>query len=571
MNNEIIRIVSSEEVKPILKTGLTGELTVDYNGIYKITSNDPASLYTELKDIFEKKIYHFDAKGKDKPFVIDGGGHIGVSVLYFKMIYPHARILVFEPDPTSLKYLKLNVIQNNITDVTIVEKGLFSEERKIRFVSDGSDGGKISPHSGNTEIAVTALSKYIEEPVDFLKLNIEGAELAVFKEVSPRLKKVEQLVFEFHSFPEFHQNLHEILEILHINGFRYVINHFDQEVNPRAVPPFNINERSKYFQLVYAVRVLKKQGEPRIEKPIPGPKREMEEEGIALYRKASLKKQQFNLPEAERLFRLILNDAEENPTLKGGANFHLACMARLQGRENEAKEYFEKCLSYIPDHRKALLYLERRESFAGLQGLSPVSPCYGADRGTPIDRYYIEHFLHSSKEIIRGRVLELLNDRYSRLFGEDRVEDVDVLDIDTANKKASAYGDLRNTSMFPSNRYDCIILTQTIHIIDDFHSVLTSVHRMLKKGGILLVTLPSVSRIDVAAGIGSDFWRFTTASAEYMFKKHFKTENLEIIAHGNVWVCAAFLYGLALEELTREELDYQDENFPLMICVKAIK
>lgn len=571
MNKEPLRIDSSEAVKSLMKGGRSRELTVDYKGIFKITTNDPASLYTELKDIFENRIYHFESKAKKEPFIIDGGGHIGISVLYFKMIHKQAKILVFEPDPLSLKYLKMNVLQNNINGVTIIEKGLFSEEKKVGFISDGSDGGKISAAPGNMEIAAVVLSKYLDRPVDFLKLNIEGAEAAVFKEISTRLRKIEQLVFEFHAFPEFHQDLHEILEILHVNGFRYVINHFDREVNPHAVPPFNINAKSKYFQLVYARQVFKDRAKTSPGIPGEGIKDVETKDLLEIYRNASLQKQKLNFPGAERLYKMVLKADYDDMRLKGGACFHLGCIARRRGDEEEAKRFFEKCLTYIPDHQKALLYLERKEAGLGLRGLMPVSRYYGADRGTPLDRYYIENFLYSNKMKIKGRVLELSNNRYSLLFGEDRVLDGDVLDIDTDNKNATIYGDLREPGLFPANRYDCIILTQTIHVIDDFHKVLTSVHRMLKKGGTLLATLPSVSRIDVAAAIDSDFWRFTTASTGYIFKQHFKKENLEIAAYGNVWGCAAFLYGLALEEITKKELDYKDENFPLIVCVRAVK
>ena len=130
---------------------------------------------------------------------------------------------------------------------------------------------------------------------------------------------------------------------------------------------------------------------------------------------------------------------------------------------------------------------------------------------------------------------------------------------------------LRKKEELPRNRYDCIILTQTIHIIDDFFSVVEGVYGMLKKGGVVLATLPSVSRIDVSAGIDGDYWRFTKASAKYLFEKFFKSKNIEIKSYGNAFVCSSFLYGYSHEEIPLEYLEYNDENFPLLITVKAKK
>lgn len=220
-------------------------------------------------------------------------------------------------------------------------------------------------------------------------------------------------------------------------------------------------------------------------------------------------------------------------------------------------------------------FLKASLRFGSLRRLTPVSNIYGFDRGTPIDRYYIENFLHENKGSIKGDVLELLNDHYTQKFGGKNVRNADVLDIDTSNRSATIYADLRSPGKLPENRYDCIILTQVLQFIDDVDAAVASAHKMLKPGGTLLCTLPSVSRIDCVAKEAGDYWRFTKASAVYLFTKHFNAENskatLEISSFGNVFVAICFLEGIALEEIKKKELDYVDPNFPLIICVKAVK
>jgi len=196
---------------------------------------------------------------------------------------------------------------------------------------------------------------------------------------------------------------------------------------------------------------------------------------------------------------------------------------------------------------------------------------YGLDRGQAIDRYYIENFLEKNKKDINGIVLELLDSNYTRKYGQINIVRSDILDIDVANKKATVYADLANAENVKSDTYDCFILTQTLQFIFDLKNALYHSYRILKPGGTLLVTLPCVSRIDCVAGIDSDFWRFTKASANKMFSEFFPSDCIQIEVYGNVLVCTSFLVGLSREELKKEELDYYDPNFPLLVCIRAMK
>jgi len=209
--------------------------------------------------------------------------------------------------------------------------------------------------------------------------------------------------------------------------------------------------------------------------------------------------------------------------------------------------------------------------------VTPVSRDYGYDRGTPIDRYYIKKFLKKNKSYIRGTVLEVQDREYTVLFGGSKVCHSDVLDIRPSNKMATIYADLRNSRALPEEKYDCIILTQTLQFINDYDAAIRNVYRMLKKKGTLLCTLPSVAPISPLSGKchtygeKGDFWRFNEASAQYVFKKHFPEDKLQIKSYGNVYINACFLYGFTLEEVTKEELDYHDKYFPLIIGVRAVK
>lgn len=209
--------------------------------------------------------------------------------------------------------------------------------------------------------------------------------------------------------------------------------------------------------------------------------------------------------------------------------------------------------------------------WGNLRTLKPVSELFGGDRGKPIDRYYIEKFLQENSRFIKGAVLEILDDTYTKKYGNKKVTTSNILDIDTKNKKANIYADLRNSAKLPKDKYDCIILTQTLHEIDDSMAVLSSIHKMLKSNGVLLCTVPSVSRIDFSASEENDFWRFTKTGVYYLFKHFFKEENIYLKSYGNVLTCISFLEGISMQELTKKELDYLDENFPMTICIKAVK
>jgi SAM-dependent methyltransferase len=201
---------------------------------------------------------------------------------------------------------------------------------------------------------------------------------------------------------------------------------------------------------------------------------------------------------------------------------------------------------------------------------APLSSEWGFDRGTPIDRYYIERVLESHRGDIRGRVLEVKNSDYTRQFGRG-VTHAEVLDISKDNRLATLVADLSQPEQLPAGRFDCFVLTQTMQFIYDVQSVVQSTHRLLAPGGVLLATVPSVSRIAPRYGPTTEFWRFTAASCARLFGDVFGERNVAVRTHGNVLAATAFLYGAALEEVPREKLDVNDPFFPLIISVRATR
>ena len=217
----------------------------------------------------------------------------------------------------------------------------------------------------------------------------------------------------------------------------------------------------------------------------------------------------------------------------------------------------------------ALRRLRRPSSIGALQTV-PLSTEWGFDRGTPIDRYYIERFLDAHAADVRGRVLEVKSPGYTRRFDRG-VTRADVLDIDGSNPDATIIADLTAADHVAAEQFDCFILTQTLQFIYDVHAAVRHAHRLLAPGGVLLVTLPVVARISPRYGLETEYWRFTAASCRRLFGDVFGASNVEVRTYGNVLVDMAFLQGAALEEIPRVKLDVDDPYFPLVVTVRAVR
>ncbi|MDD5570031.1 MAG: FkbM family methyltransferase [Bacteroidales bacterium] len=189
----------------------------------EISMVDSASFLFLYNEIFEKEIYKFPS-GSKKPKILDCGANIGLSVIYFKKLFPDARITAFEPDPLIFKILKNNIDSFNFNDVELIQKGLSNNEGECFFHQEGADSGKIinENYDCNSKIKIktTRLKNYLSEPIDLLKIDIEGMETEVIADSKDLLYNVKYIFVEYHSFRNQKQTLHILIGILADAGFR---------------------------------------------------------------------------------------------------------------------------------------------------------------------------------------------------------------------------------------------------------------------------------------------------------------------------------------------------------------
>ena len=221
--------------------------------------------------------------------------------------------------------------------------------------------------------------------------------------------------------------------------------------------------------------------------------------------------------------------------------------------------------------KKLLARLFKKPNWHSLRNLEPVSRVFAFDRGTPIDRVYIEDFLEKNKSLVMGVLCEIADNSYSEKYGSN-VERFEILHYTHDNKNATIVGDLCNTLTIPQGKVDCFILTQTLNFIYDFKSAIAGLHYMLKEGGVALVTVAGISQISrYDMDRWGDYWRFTDLSIKKAFEEAFGEGNVEVETYGNVLASTAFLQGISAEELTREELFYKDKDYQMIITIKATK
>jgi len=217
--------------------------------------------------------------------------------------------------------------------------------------------------------------------------------------------------------------------------------------------------------------------------------------------------------------------------------------------------------------------------FGDLRRVTPIGrhfgfdrPLAGEERGLPVDRHYIECFLEGNAGDIRGRVLEIGDDTYTRRFGGQRVIHRDVLNITADNPVATIVADLASAPQIADASFDCVILTQTLHLIYDARSAVRTLHRILKPEGILLMTVPGITLVPTTSVWGHTwYWAFTGLAVRRMLAEFFEPSRLEVGSRGNVLTATAFLHGLAAQELAPDELAAADPEFPLILTARAQK
>jgi SAM-dependent methyltransferase len=210
--------------------------------------------------------------------------------------------------------------------------------------------------------------------------------------------------------------------------------------------------------------------------------------------------------------------------------------------------------------------------WGSLRRVTPITRSFGYERGQPIDRVYIERFLERHRRDIRGAVVEIGDNRYTRQFGGEQVTRSEVLDQAHEGSNPSIAADLTQAAHVASDQFDCVIFTQTLQFIYDARAAIRTLQRILKPGGVLLGSFPTLSQIcRYDMDRWGDYWRFTSASVRRLLGDEFGSDQVDVTTHGNVLVATAFLYGLAAEELTPEELDAHDPDYEVVITARAVK
>ena len=201
----------------------------------------------------------------------------------------------------------------------------------------------------------------------------------------------------------------------------------------------------------------------------------------------------------------------------------------------------------------------------------PISKSFGFDRGQPIDRYYIENFLSQCSGDIRGRVLEIGDDGYTRRFGGTNVFRSDVLHVDASCPGVTIVGDLSQSDVLPLDTFDCIILTQTLHLIYDMQKAITNLAASLKEDGVMIVTVPGISSIDREEWKDSWYWSLTELALAKLIAQSFDPRDFFTLSFGNVFAAVCFLQGLCRSEVPTAKLDVSDAAYPVVIGARVVK
>ena len=187
----------------------------------------PFEILHTYRELFEEEIYRFTADSP-APLIIDCGANIGLSVVYFKSLYPQSTIVAYEPDEANIALLNKNIEANNFDKVTIKKEAVWTKNEKLYFKSIGSQGSQISTEGlqqeHTVEVNAIRLSEVLQsQPVDFLKIDIEGAEYDVMKDCANSLSTVKNIFVEYHGKTTDTSRLLLILDILEKNQYQVYI------------------------------------------------------------------------------------------------------------------------------------------------------------------------------------------------------------------------------------------------------------------------------------------------------------------------------------------------------------
>lgn len=204
-----------------------------------------------------------------------------------------------------------------------------------------------------------------------------------------------------------------------------------------------------------------------------------------------------------------------------------------------------------------------------LDRTEPFSRAFGFDRGDAIDRRFMDDFLYLNRACISGSILEIGDDRYTFKFGSNISRAVVLAGLGKKVRYQSHEGDLTNLETFSDlGRFDCVIATNVLNFIYDFDSAVRGLSLLVKEEGSCLATVAGcvpVSRYDYDRW--GDFWRFNDMSIRRVFDRYF--DAVEVYPFGNAPLAAAFIMGLAQEEVPPHLFEINDSDYQILIAVNA--
>jgi SAM-dependent methyltransferase len=223
-------------------------------------------------------------------------------------------------------------------------------------------------------------------------------------------------------------------------------------------------------------------------------------------------------------------------------------------------------------NRKLRKIFRLKKLFVNLYSVKPTSNVFGLDRGTPIDRFYIEDFLNLNAALIKGNVLEIGDSTYSRKYGEN-IEKINVLHYNNTNSEATIVGDLSKPETLPDSEFDAFICTQTLNFIFNVKEAISGCHKVLAENGVFLGTVAGISQISrYDMQRWGDYWRFTDLSVKKLFEEVFGDGHVEVQVYGNALAATAFIQGISVEEIfDKNKLMSNNPDYQVIICIKAYK
>ncbi len=262
-----------------------------------------------------------------------------------------------------------------------------------------------------------------------------------------------------------------------------------------------------------------------------------------------------------------LYDRAEEIIVENGVSIRLydeLIRVEFDGKESiikDEKEY-KRYLSYLTFN------VDNMVDAIAKMPMVPLSSRFGLERGKPIDRVFIENFIEENKESIRGTVIEIGDDRYMKKYAEC----IDNPMIMHVNGWGGMIGNLATGEGIIENYADCLICTQTLQHIYDLHACIHNVYKLLKPGGTALITNGCIGELSLYDYHNwGEYWKFTDMAASELFLECFEPQNVKVTTYGNVKAAIAFLYGLCAEEIPEETFEYHDEQYPMIVAIRAIK